>query len=102
LHARYNAEPGEPSGWFAAIVINKRMVSGEPAYLVRWEDNIERWLTEKDLRPNNMGDTLRSILTRLAAYVGLVVAAGLVFLAAMSVYQMMWPKPVVPFGQMGP
>jgi hypothetical protein len=51
LHARYNAEPGEPSGWFAAIVINKRMVSGEPAYLVRWEDNIERWLTEKDLRP---------------------------------------------------
>ena len=51
LHARYNAEPGEPSGWFAAVVINKRMVSGEPSYLVRWEDNIERWLTEKDLRP---------------------------------------------------
>jgi hypothetical protein len=47
------------------------------------------------------GDTLRSILTRLAAYVGVVVAAGLLFLAAMSVYQMMWPKPVVPFGQMG-
>jgi hypothetical protein len=44
---------------------------------------------------------LRSILTRLAAYVGVVVAAGLLFLAAMSVYQMMWPKPVVPFGQMG-
>jgi hypothetical protein len=39
------------SGWFAAIVINNRMVSGEPAYLVRCEDNIERWLTEKDLRP---------------------------------------------------
>jgi hypothetical protein len=38
---------------------------------------------------------LRSILTRLAAYVGVVVAAGLLFLAAMSVYQMMWPKPVV-------
>jgi hypothetical protein len=35
----------------AAIVINKRMVSGEPAYLVRWEDNIQRWLTEEDLRP---------------------------------------------------
>ncbi len=50
---------------------------------------------------DNMGDTLRSILTRLAAYVGVVVAAGLLFLAAMSVYQMMWPKPVVPFGQMG-
>jgi hypothetical protein len=50
---------------------------------------------------DNMGDTLRSILARLAAYVGVVVAAGLLFLAAMSVYQMMWPKPVVPFGQMG-
>jgi hypothetical protein len=48
-----------------------------------------------------MGDTLRSILTRLAAYVGFVLAAGLLFLAALSVYQMMWPKPVVPFGQMG-
>jgi hypothetical protein len=34
---------------------------------------------------DNMGDTLRSILTRLAAYVGVVVAAGLLFLAAMSV-----------------
>ena len=34
-----------------AIVITKRMVSGELAYLVRWEANIERWLTEEDLRP---------------------------------------------------
>jgi len=50
---------------------------------------------------DNIDDTSRSILTRLAAYVGVVVAAGLLFLAAMSVYQMMWPKPVVPFGQMG-
>jgi len=50
---------------------------------------------------NNMSDRLRSMLTRLAAYVGVVVAAGLLFLAALSVYQMMWPKPVVPFGQMG-
>ena len=38
---RANAEP----------VINKRVVSGESAYLVRWEANIERWLTEEDLRP---------------------------------------------------
>ena len=50
---------------------------------------------------DNISDRLRSMLTRLAAYVGVVVAAGLLFLAAMSVYQMMWPKPVVPFGQMG-
>jgi hypothetical protein len=39
------------SGWFDAIVITKRMVSGESAYLVRRGANIERWLTEEDLRP---------------------------------------------------
>ena len=50
---------------------------------------------------DNMSDRLRSMLTRVAAYVGVMVAAGLLLLAAMSVYQMMWPKPVVPFGQMG-
>jgi hypothetical protein len=49
-----------------------------------------------------MGDTLRSILMRLAAYVGVVVTAGLLLLAGMTVHQLMWPKPVVPFGQMGP
>ena len=38
------------SGWFDAIVITKRMVSGEPAYLVRWEGNIERRLTEEDFK----------------------------------------------------
>jgi putative tryptophan/tyrosine transport system substrate-binding protein len=36
------------------------------------------------------------------AYVAVVVAAGLLFLAGASVYALMWPKPVVPFGQMGP
>ena len=41
-------------------------------------------------------------LPRLAAYVAVVVAAGLLFLAGASVYALMWPKPVVPFGQMGP
>jgi hypothetical protein len=35
-------------------------------------------------------------------YVAVVVAAGLLFLAGASVYALMWPKPVVPFGQMGP
>jgi hypothetical protein len=48
---------------------------------------------------NNMSDRLRSMLTRLAAYVGVMVAAGLLLLAALSVYQMMWPKPVVPLGR---
>jgi hypothetical protein len=47
---------------------------------------------------DNMSDRLRSMSTRLAAFVGVIVAAGLLFLAAMSVYQMMWP--LVPFGQM--
>jgi hypothetical protein len=44
---------------------------------------------------------MRPIVTQLAAYVAIVVAAGLLFLAGMSAYQMMWPKPVAPFGQMG-
>ena len=44
---------------------------------------------------------LHWILPRIAAYVAVVVAAGLLFLAGASVYALMWPKPVVPFGQMG-
>jgi hypothetical protein len=48
-----------------------------------------------------MGAMLHWILPRLAAYVAVVVAAGLLFLAGASVYALMWPKPVVPFGQMG-
>jgi hypothetical protein len=47
-----------------------------------------------------MGAMLHWILPRLAAYVAVVVAAGLLFLAGASVYALMWPKPVVPFGQM--
>jgi hypothetical protein len=49
-----------------------------------------------------MGAMLHWILPRIAAYVAVVVAAGLLFLAGASVYALMWPKPVVPFGQMGP
>jgi hypothetical protein len=44
---------------------------------------------------------LHWILLRLAAYIAVVVAVGLLFLAGASVYALMWPKPVVPFGQMG-
>jgi hypothetical protein len=44
---------------------------------------------------------LQSILSRLGAYVAVVVAVGLLFLAGASVYALTWPKPVVPFGQMG-
>jgi hypothetical protein len=47
------------------------------------------------------GTMLRWILPRLAAYIAVVVAVGLLFLAGASVYALMWPKPVVPFGQMG-
>jgi hypothetical protein len=49
----------------------------------------------------SMGAMLHWILPRLAAYVAVVVAAGLLVLAGASVYALMWPKPVVPFGQMG-
>jgi hypothetical protein len=44
---------------------------------------------------------LHRILSRLAVYLAVVVAAGLLFLAGASVYALMWLKPVVPFGQMG-
>ena len=44
---------------------------------------------------------LHRILSRLAAYIAVLVAVGLLFLAGASVYALMWPKPVVPFGQMG-
>jgi hypothetical protein len=43
------------------------------------------------------GAMLHWILPRLAAYVAVVVAAGILFLAGASVYALMWPKPVVPF-----
>jgi hypothetical protein len=54
-----------------------------------------------DGEQRGMGAMLHWILPRLAAYVAVVVAAGLLFLAGASVYALMWPKPVVPFGQMG-
>ena len=47
-----------------------------------------------------MGDTLRSILTRLVAYLAVAIAAGLLFLAGATIYQLMWPRPVVPLSQM--
>jgi len=47
-----------------------------------------------------MGDTLRSILIRLVAYVAVAIAAGLLFLAGATIYQLMWPRPVVPLSQM--
>jgi len=47
-----------------------------------------------------MGNTLHSILIRLVAYVAVVIAAGLLFLAGATVYEVMWPRPVVPFSQM--
>jgi hypothetical protein len=52
-------------------------------------------------RARGMGAMLHRILSRLAAYLAVVVAAGLLFLAGASVYALMWPKPVEPFGQMG-
>ena len=42
-----------------------------------------------DSRGMSMGNTLRSILTRLVAYVAVVIAAGLLFLAGASVYELM-------------
>jgi hypothetical protein len=53
----------------------------------------------EDMNPR-IDDMLRSILTRLVAYVAVVIAAGLIFLAKATVYQLSWPKPVIPFSQM--
>ena len=41
-----------------------------------------------------MGNTLRSILIRLVAYVAVAIAAGLLFLAVATVYELMWPRPL--------
>jgi len=46
------------------------------------------------------GKTLHSIVTRLVAYVAVVIAFGLLFLAGASVYQLMWPGPLIPAAQM--
>ena len=42
-----------------------------------------------------MGNALRSILIRLVAYVAVAIAAGLLFLAGATVYELMWPRPVI-------
>jgi hypothetical protein len=47
-----------------------------------------------------MGNALRSILHRLVAYLAVALAAGLLFLAGATFYELMWPKPVVPLSQM--
>ena len=61
--------------------------------LFRVEVRESRWAMSVD-------DPVRSILTRLIAYVAVVITAGLLFLAGATVYELMWPKPVVPFSQM--
>ena len=48
----------------------------------------------------SMGNTLRSILIRLVAYLAVAIAAGLLFLAGATVYQLMWPRPMIPLSQM--
>ena len=49
---------------------------------------------------NEMSNALRSILIRLVAYVAVAIAAALLFLAGATVYELMWPRPVVPLSQM--
>jgi len=48
----------------------------------------------------SIGNTLRSILIRLISYVAVAIAAGLLVLAVATVYELMWPRPVVPLSQM--
>ena len=76
-----------------------------PQFAVRWNAGVHKEILMIHLpgvgEQRGMGAMLHWILPRLAAYVAVVVAAGLLFLAGASVYALMWPKPVVPFGQMG-
>jgi hypothetical protein len=37
-----------------------------------------------------------------AAYLAVALAAGLLFLAGATVYELMWPRPVVPLSHMSP
>jgi hypothetical protein len=46
-----------------------------------------------------MGKALHSILVRTVAYLAIAIAAGLLFLAGATVYELMWPRPVVPTSQ---
>jgi hypothetical protein len=48
----------------------------------------------------SIGNALRSILIRLVSYVAVAIAAGLLLLAGATVYELMWPRPVVPLSQM--
>jgi hypothetical protein len=48
----------------------------------------------------NIGNALRSILQRLVAYLAVALAAGLLFLAGATFYELMWPRPVVPLSRM--
>jgi len=64
--------------------------------LVRTDDLIER----HENVGMSMGNALRSILHRLAAYLAVALAAGLLFLAGATFYELMWPRPVVPLSQM--
>src|SRR5262245_65752511 len=59
-----------------------------------------RWHGPAAKNGNEMGNALRSILIRLVAYVAVAIAAGLLFLAGATVYELMWPRPVVPLSQM--
>ena len=46
------------------------------------------------------GRHVHSMLTRLVAYIAVAIAAGLLFLAGATIYELMWPRPVVPLSQM--
>ena len=60
------------------------------------------WCNAADVsrREVHMGNALRSILHRLVAYLAVALAAGLLFLAGATFYELMWPRPVVPLSQM--
>jgi hypothetical protein len=68
-----------------------------PLIVEAFDDTLAEVLESSQARPA----MLHWILPRLAAYIAVVVVVGLLFLAGASVYALMWPKPVVPFGQMG-
>src|SRR5262245_63549828 len=76
--------------------------SSFPSYLKRLRVSCSTVVAQPPTKigGTSMGNTLRSILIRLVAYVAVAIAAGLLFLAVATVYELMWPRPVVPLSQM--
>jgi hypothetical protein len=82
------------------IAMHQSVAIGATADICAQRRTARKRARRDDSARMSIGDTLRSILTRVVAYLAVVIAAGLLFLAGTTVYELMWPRPVVPLSQM--